>query len=406
MATLLYVLSSRKSQSGSNQRFFLDFFCLTVQFSFQEVSVSLVLCVKIKPAIAIFAILMMISIIFSPIFLSSCRQKDASVSVSSNERVMEKSEKLSQLFSLLNERGGHPISSSQLVAWQEQLLKGDREETVQAILQVLQNGDDSNTGLEFALGEGNRLSSWSTWRVFLLDVLFLLDPEKAKEISKLVLENKSNPDEWALALRNVAALGRDEDREFIKQRMRDMLAEESWGKKPSSGYLHAFDIIVHTRDTSFFEDLLKRCANKDARAIRHASFMVLDRLSQLETSELLKILPILGKQHPDCGVMISQMMARGNALDINHRLAMEQYLLAPTRNDEEIKAFCGVFPNQNQMVSNNLLSPRILPSPTNTSEFDDAAILMVDEWLNNPNFSKIHLPLTQLRQRLRMIYLR
>jgi hypothetical protein len=94
------------------------------------------------------------------------------------------------------------------------------------------------------------------------------------------------------------------------------------------------------------------------------------------------------------------IMARVDPLDLTQLRLLEQYVLAPSTSDEELRAFASVFPNGNAFVSQNLLTT----DPT----FDGATLLARDraayeaarEWLADPRFAGRRDPLLRLQRRL------
>ena len=120
-------------------------------------------------------------------------------------------------------------------------------------------------------------------------MLGALDPSAAVEVGRDVLRSASTPDEWAVALRNIAR-GSDsaEDAAVLKAKSAEMLDNTAWRTNPSSGYLEAFDVIVYTRNTSLVPRLLTFCDSpRDQQALRHAAFLVLDRLVLAAPAETL-----------------------------------------------------------------------------------------------------------------------
>lgn len=81
----------------------------------------------------------------------------------------------------------------------------------EALIAELQTGRDLETGLQFVVGAEGVLDEAPSYRSALLDLLGQTDPEAALHFSQSILENTQSPDEYALALRNVAwmSLGPD-----------------------------------------------------------------------------------------------------------------------------------------------------------------------------------------------------
>ena len=83
------------------------------------------------------------------------------------------------------------------------------------------------------------------------------------------------------------------------------------------------------------------------------------------------------------------------------RSLLEGYLLDPRRSAEELQTFTGLFPNANQMVSSNLLTPTATPTPGDLAARDLAALGVVETWLADPRFAKLKPQFAAARERLR-----
>lgn len=119
-------------------------------------------------------------------------------------------------------------------------------EAGEAIRTFLDSQTDAPTGLGFRLGGGGALEEPPTLRAFLLDLLGELDPAVAAAYARVILSRMDSPDEWALALRNLARGDTSADaRALLEQKTGELLRHEPWQQNPSSGYLEAFDAAVH-----------------------------------------------------------------------------------------------------------------------------------------------------------------
>ena len=93
-------------------------------------------------------------------------------------------------------------------------------------------------------------------------------------------------------------------------------------------------------------------------------------------------------------------IARADLRQPEQRNLVERYLLDPTRSAEESTTFAGLFPNANDMVSNNLLTTIQTPKHEELAAHDREALKAVEEWQNDPRFERLKPQLTQIRQRL------
>jgi hypothetical protein len=294
-----------------------------------------------------------------------------------------------------------PLSPSAFPERKRELLGMDPAEAVAWILRELESGTDQSTGQDLAIGRDQNLSSWPSYRVFLIDLLFQVDPDAAARLSRDLVDAGGSPDEWAVALRNVAkaeegaaTLG------WLREKSSELLRNEAWREDPSAGYLNAFDVIVHTGHTGLAPELLELCDKPDQRAVRHASFLVIDRLTQRKPGELLPLLAEAAGRQANNRPMISNLMARADPRDPVQRAALERYLLDPNRTADELERFAGVFPNANFHVSNNLLTGVDGIEGGELSKRDAAALETVERWLAEPSFEKLRPQLEQMRTRL------
>jgi len=264
----------------------------------------------------------------------------------------------------------------------------DTKEAREWLLAELASGKDFATQLDLTLDSAKNLAGWPSWRVFLLDLLFLTDPEAAAALSRDLLGTSSSPDEWAVCLRNVARAGKDEA--LLQTKSAELLRRKEWQKKPSAGYLEAFDVIVHTRNTALAPELLANCDAREEKAVRHASFLTLDRLIMAEPAKVLPELARDASKHPQSGLMLSNMIARADVRDNAQRQAVETYLLDPKRTAEELRGFASVFPNANIAVSQNLLTQTITIQGADLTARVRVSLEVASAWLMNERFKSAH----------------
>lgn len=260
-------------------------------------------------------------------------------------------------------------------------------------------GDDFATKLDLSMDAGQNLAAWPSWRVFLLDMLFLTDAEAAADISRELLAVSQSPDEWAVAMRNLARVGKHD--ELLKTKSAELLRRKDWQQNPSAGYLEAFDVIVHTRNTALASELLANCDVREVKAVRHASFLTLDRLVMAEPDKVLPELAKTASSHPQSGLMLSNMIARADVRDATQRQAVETYLLDPKRTAEELRGFASVFPNANVAISQNLLTPSPTIRGADLAARDLACFKVLAGWLADERFKAVHETLGVAAGRLR-----
>jgi hypothetical protein len=263
-------------------------------------------------------------------------------------------------------------------------------ESVAMIREFLASGRDKPTGLSFEIAANGNLKEWPTFRTFLLDALSTIDPAAAAAIGREILAKPTTADEWALALRNV---GRVEDsevsRDFLRGKTEELIRNPAWQAGPSIGYLNAFDVLVHTAAVESTPLLSSLVQNKERKDLSHAAFLTLDRLVQRQPEEMLDRLAsdtALLESRPE---MTAQQFARADLRDERQRELVAQWLLSPTRTPAELDSFAGVFPNQNQFVSNNLLTRDAAVSGADLAQHDREVLGIITNWQQDPAFQPV-----------------
>jgi hypothetical protein len=162
-----------------------------------------------------------------------------------------------------------------------------------------------------------------------------------------------------------------------------------WQADPSIGYLNAFDTLVHTDATESIPLLSGLIQKKDRKDLAHAGFLTLDRLVQRNPVDALQRLTAdrtLGASRPE---MVAQQFARADLRDTSQREIVRKWLLDPSRTPTELQSFAGVYPNNNQFVSHNLLSTSTQPTGAELAAHDRAALEIVSSWQKDPAFQPV-----------------
>jgi hypothetical protein len=290
---------------------------------------------------------------------------------------------------------------SLLARLRQQLSSQPKAEAVNAIQQVLDSHTNLSTGLSFKVGSGGFLQEAPTLRTFLLDYLGQLDPAAAAAYARLILGSKDSPDEWAVALRNlargdVAAGGRT----LLEQKLGEMLRYEPWQQDPSVGYLEAFDGAVFLGGTNLVPVLANLVRKQDNPAVAHAAYLALDRLAISDTAALLGALGAAPELMQGRDQTRADYFARADVRDLQQRQALERYLLDPQRSAAELAQFAGVYPNANYMISQNLLTSTPTPDHAGLAARDAASLAAIQEWLADPRFERLRPQLEKAKQRL------
>lgn len=254
--------------------------------------------------------------------------------------------------------------------------------------------------LDFAIAADGSLETAPTLRVWLLDTLTLVAPQAAAEYAQRVLASSNSADEWAVALRGYG-MGRPDDTTFLKAKAGELLARTDWRAKPSSGYLEAFDVLVHTRASEFTPQLATLVKDKQNRAVGHAAFLTLDRLIQQDVAKVLTQLQSQPELMTGREQTRANYFARADVRDPQQRTLLESYLLDPRRTPEELDTFAGIYPNANFMISHNLLTRTATPAGEDLAAHDREALKVVESWLSDPRFATQHARLEAIQRRLR-----
>ena len=260
---------------------------------------------------------------------------------------------------------------------------------------------DAPIGQGFKIGAKGFLNEAPTLRTFLLDYLGQIDPVAAAEYARVILSSKDSPDEWAVALRNLAtgdpSVG---GRALLQQKAGELLQYGPWQQNPSTGYLEAFDVAVFLGGTSLVPALTELVRMQDNPAVAHAAYLALDRLAITEPAALLGALEADSNLMQGREQTRADYFARADVRDPQQRQVLESYLLDPRTSPQELQQFGGVFPNANFMVSQNLLTPTPTPDHAALTSRDAASLQAVQAWLADPRFASLQGQLQRVEQRL------
>lgn len=290
---------------------------------------------------------------------------------------------------------------SLLTQLEQRLAAAPPHEASQYLVELLQAGEDQATGLSFVVGPDGFLKEAPTLRVFLLEQLEKIDPAAAAVYAETILGTYASPDEWAISLRTYAKRPLTvEQRQYLQQKVRELLHHPSWQKEPSVGYLEAFDVALYLKSPELTPDLAGLVRLKDNQAVAQAAYLALDRL----VMELpVQVLDQLQKQ-PDLmsgrELTRAQYFARVDLRDPDQKNVLEGYLLNPGLTSAEAKAFAEVFPNANFMVSQNLLTQMETPSGNQIKSRDLTTFHTVLDWLDDPRFVHRQTDLLLIKRRL------
>jgi hypothetical protein len=308
---------------------------------------------------------------------------------------------LKQTYDILREAPDTKNTRQQLAALRVALTAMPANEAVAHIRQFLDSKADALTQLGFKIGDHGLLVEAPTLRTFLLDELARIDPASAADYAKVILASKDSPDEWAVALRNLA---RGDDsaggRQLLEQKIGEMVQYAPWQQNPSVGFLEAFDVAVYLGGDGLMPELTDLVRQQDNPAVAHASFLALDRLVINEPVSTLNALLADPDSMQGRELSRADYFSRADVRDSQQRQILESYLLNPQTTAAELDAFAGIFPNANFMISPNLLTPSPTIDRDTLVNRDAAALSVVQEWLADPRFVQLRPELQKTAIRL------
>jgi hypothetical protein len=272
-----------------------------------------------------------------------------------------------------------------------------------AIRKFLDSKADASTRLGFKVAGNGLLDEAPTLRTFLLDELGRVDPAAAADCAKVILSSMDSPDEWAVALRDLASGDAGPDgRALLEQKTMQMLQYPPWQQNPSVGFLEAFDAAVYLGGTDLLPTLTDMVRLQDNPALAHASFMALDRLVINDPATELAALEaapdsMLGREQTR-----ADFFARADVRDAQQLQVLQGYLLNPAISTTELQTFAGIFPNANYMISPNLLTQNVTPDHDALVSRDAQSLAVVQQWLADPRFASLVPELQKISARLQL----
>jgi hypothetical protein len=291
------------------------------------------------------------------------------------------------------------VSAAELAAFKAALLAGPPAETIAAIRAFLATGGNARTGQSFEVAAGGVLSGQPTLRLLLLDVLGQaarkLRSGDAAEVSRAILETKDSPDEWALALRNVA-WAEPQSRAYVAGKVREMMAHQAWRDAPSDGMLEALDVAVWTRDATLVPELVEaRSANQ---ALSHAVDIALDRMAEsapLDVMTYLNTHPATLAERP---LLRADYFAKADLADGAQRSQVEMYLGRPDVAADEKSKLLRALVTPASFVSDTLVTA---PPPADDGSARRAALAQATgDWLRTNRFPSLKTQLMEVQERL------
>jgi hypothetical protein len=291
--------------------------------------------------------------------------------------------------------------SEALARLRKTLAAGSTNEVSAAIRAFLDSKVDAPTRQGFKVGKHGFLTEAPTLRAWLLDYLAQIDPAAAAEYARAILNTSDSPDEWALALRNLALGDTSADaRALMEEKIGELLNNQDWQQNSSAGYLEAFDTAVYLGSTNFVPTLAGLVSLQNNPALAHAAFLALDRMVINDPTAMLSALLAQPNLMPGRDQVRADYFARADVGNPQQLDLVQNYLLNPQTSDAELQQFAGIFPNANFMVSPNLLTQSPDLDQTEIKNRDVESLKVVQQWLGDPRFAHVQPELAKIQVRL------
>ena len=304
---------------------------------------------------------------------------------------------VNQIFARIREGG---LSPEDLDAFRKALLSQPPGEAIVAILRFLVTGQDAITGEAFSLGENGELVGAPTFRVLLLDLLGRLcrgtKGNEAATAARALLQRKTSPEEWAVALRNVG-WATPNDLSYIAEKTRELIRHEPWRHQPSAGFQEAFDFIVYARDVAMIPDLAQMLRN-DEDPLQTTAAVTLDRLAEFAPLEAMNYLNQHRTELADKPFLRADYFSKADLSQPAQRSAMETYLARSDVAFPEKAKMIAALASPGSFAADTLLTT---PPPDEFSPQREAALRRtVTDWITTSRFPALMGPLQQLQRRI------
>ena len=284
------------------------------------------------------------------------------------------------------------------------LLFADPAAGIAAIRRFLATHEDAAINQALTVGPGGTLTGAPTLRLFLLDILGqlarLTRSGDAATISRQILASRDSPDEWAIALRNVA-WGEPDSRPFLAEKMREMLGYEPWRATPTAGLLQAFDVAVYSGDPRFVTTFAELAQGGEA-AMQRAAIVALDRLAETSTLAVMNYLNAHPNEIASLPLVRADYFAKADLGNPEQRAAVEHYLSRGDVTEAEKTKFLHGLASPGTFVSDSLLSTSVRPTDDGSARYAGIAAT-ASAWLQANRFPSLHSHILWLMQRVTLV---
>jgi hypothetical protein len=252
----------------------------------------------------------------------------------------------------------------------------DEQATAEAIVAFLKTGEDIATGLPFQVGTEGSLASAPSLRLALLDLLPGLDPAASLEMARQIMDQRTNADEYALSLRNLAWNDLEGDLRTELTTRFTALIKSPWVEQPSAGFLEAFDIAVEIGGRPMIDQLSVLAGNETTV---QAALIALDRITLRDPSALVDAASQPGWMDAT-PIQRASLLSRLDLTAPDQRALFLRYLAAPNHGEGELEYFAKIFPNRNYLAGQRLVTtPEVTPSIAEVAAADARALAALGE---------------------------
>jgi len=282
---------------------------------------------------------------------------------------------------------------------------GTPDDWVAVLLAELASGRDLVTGLAFA-PDRNGLASASSWRVFLLDQLGLIDPEQAAAYARRhVFTRFNSAEEWAVSLRSVLysyppmAVGRA--RAEISKLLRQMMSHQPWREALPDGLLESLDFIAHADEPAAHLASLASWSPANSHAATAIQVALERAMINQGNAVLAEVAATRWSPEPAAAALRAAAMAKADLRSEAQSKALADYLLQLPPGAEEALIFFRAFPLHRFSLAPGLAGAPRIPPTSVLRQADEAALAVFERWSQDPAFAAHHGELVTLVGKLR-----
>lgn len=282
---------------------------------------------------------------------------------------------------LRHEPSTYRWSPADLGDLRDRVVRSGSIDSVAALVSYLKSGRDRPLGSRFTVGPGGWLSEAPTVRCWVIDTLTELSLEDALSLTRELFDDRRSPEEWVLAMRILGLPEPDGYAPELEDRFLEMLADESWRRAPSGGFLEGFDVAVFLGTPSASESVAEIMTDPGEHpSVRNAAGIALERVIEASPG-------LVGDLHDELAASPKTLAYLLATLDVTDPVAagiVGDYVLETGDPDQELNFFARHFPRHAGSVGYRLLSAMTEGSrtPGRAAEVDLAAAGLVERWMD------------------------